>query len=182
MYGLINMAIKQLVLDNYGESGWQSVLEKSQVKQSYFELLAVYDDQITYQLVGGASAVTGKKPEEILSLFGGYWIKYAVSAGYEPLLNLFGPSFKECLQNLNRMHEHMGAMMPGLIPPEFELEKELSPTQYHLLYRSQRAGLSPMVKGLLTALAERYGIHDLIINHLGKNEDETADRFFIEWK
>lgn len=182
MYGLINMAIKQLVLDNFGEVGWQSVLEKSGVKQNYFELLSVYDDKITYQLVGGACEVTGKKPEEILHLFGGYWIDYAVKAGYEPLLNLFGPTFKECLQNLNRMHDHMGAMMPGLVPPEFELENEISPTEYHLIYRSQRPGLAPMVSGLIVALAGRYGIKDVSIKHLGPCEDnENGQRFHIKW-
>ena len=183
MYGLINMAIKQLVLDNFGESGWQNVLEKSGVKQNYFELLSVYDDQITYQLVGGACEVTGKRPEEILHLFGGYWIHYAIKAGYEPLLKLFGPNFKECLQNLNRMHEHMGAMMPGLIPPEFELENEISSTEYHILYRSKRAGLAPMVSGLLSALASRYGIHNLMIEQLKRSEDQEAgtERFHLKW-
>jgi hypothetical protein len=180
MYGLINMAIKQLVIDNIGEAGWREVQDKSQVKQNYFELLTVYDDDITYKLVGGASEVTGKKPEEILHLFGSYWIEYAVNAGYEPLLNLFGPTFKECLFNLNKMHNHMGAMMPGLIPPEFEVEKEISPTEFDILYRSKRAGLTPMVSGLLDALGKRYQLK-VEVSYLGRTEDNLSDRFRIKW-
>jgi hypothetical protein len=182
MYGLINMAIKQLVLDNFGESGWQKVLQESQVKLNYFELLTVYDDDLTYKLVHGACKVSGKKPEEILTLFGGYWINYAVSAGYEPLLKLFGPTFKDCLLNLNRMHDHMGAMMPGLIPPEFEIENEVSDHELHLLYTSKRPGLAPMVDGLLVALGKRYGVESLEIKHLGKTEDNKSDRFLVKWK
>ena len=181
MYGLINMAIKQLVLDNYGEPGWHQVLEKSTIKQSQFELLTVYDDAITYKLVEGACAVTGKPASEILDLFGRYWVKYAAHAGYEPLFKLFGPTFKECLFNLNRMHDHMGAMMPGLVPPEFYIEKEISPTEYHLIYISQRAGLAPMVGGLMIGLSDRYGIQNLAVEHLGKTEDGKGDRFHIKW-
>jgi hypothetical protein len=39
-----------------------------------------------------------------------------------------------------------------------------------------------MVTGLLTALGKRYGITDLMINHIGKNEDQTAERFVVEWR
>jgi len=181
MYGLINMAIKQLVLDNFGEPGWQQVLQKSTIKQSQFELLTVYDDAITYKLVEGACAVTGKPATEILDLFGRYWVKYAAAAGYEPLFKLFGPTLKECLLNLNRMHDHMGAMMPGLVPPEFYIEKDISETEVLLIYKSQRPGLAPMVSGLMAGLAERYGVQNLIAEHLGKTEDQKGDLFHLKW-
>lgn len=181
MYGLINMAIKQLVLDNFGESGWQKVLDEAKVKQTNFEMLTIYDDEITYKLVGGACAVTGKSAEEILKLFGSYWVKYAAGAGYEPLFKLFGPTFKECMMNLNRMHEHMGAMMPGLIPPQFDLEEELGEKEVILQYSSQRQGLAPMVSGLIEALAQRYGITNLLVTQLERKPDIEAERFQIKW-
>jgi len=181
MYGLINMAIKQLILDHHGESGWDQVVEKAGIQQKSFELLTVYDDAITYNLVGGACAVTGEPPEVILNLFGQYWVNFAAKAGYEPLLKLFGPTMKECLYNLNRMHDHMGAMMPGLIPPEFNIESEISPTEFVIVYISQRKGLSPMVSGLLKGLAERYQIKNIEIKELEKKEDQKLDRFHIKW-
>jgi hypothetical protein len=181
MYGLINMAIKQLVLDNFGESGWQKVLDESQVKQNYFELLTVYEDDVTYKLVQGACAVTGMQAPDILKLFGKYWVNYAAVAGYEPLLKLFGPTLKECLFNLNKMHEHMGAMMPGLIPPEFNIEKEISSNEIILLYGSKRPGLSPMVSGLLEGLALRYNVQNLNVSPLGKTPDEAYERFLVKW-
>jgi len=179
MYGLINMAIKQLVIDHYGSEGWQEVKTRASVKEEYFELLTVYDDSITYNLVKGASEVTGKTPGEVLQLFGKYWVTYASQAGYEPLLKLFGPNFKDCLVNLNRMHEHMGAMMPGLIPPEFEISKEISNTEFELIYKSQRSGLGPMVTGLLEALAMRYGIQNLELKEI--SQESNSCRFLIKW-
>ncbi len=181
MYGLINMAIKQLVLDNFGESGWQKVLDEAKVKQTNFEMLTIYNDDITYKLVGGACAVTGKSAEEILKLFGAYWVKYAAGAGYEPLFKLFGPTFKECMINLNRMHEHMGAMMPGLIPPEFNLEEDIAESEIILQYKSQRKGLAPMVSGLIQALSERYEVKNLQVNQLERKESIEAERFQIKW-
>ena len=181
MYGLINMAIKQLVIDQHGELGWEKVLEKSGVKEKNFEMLTVYDDSITYNLVGGACAVTGKPASDILHAFGVYWIQYAAKAGYEPLLKLFGPTMKECLYNLNRMHDHMGAMMPGLIPPEFHIHEEKGPQDYILAYGSQRQGLSPMVGGLLIGLGQRYGVKDMKVEYIGKSADQKSELFHIQW-
>lgn len=181
MYGLINMAIKQLVIDKMGEAAWESILEKSQVKQSHFELLSVYEDDITFKLVEGVCSFSGKTQAEILNLFGTYWVSYATSAGFGPLLKLFGPTFKECLYNLNKMHDHIGALMPGLIPPSFEIEKENSSRDVILLYKSTRSGLSPMVSGLLSTLGARYEIVNLQIEHLGKSNDGLSERFSIKW-
>jgi hypothetical protein len=72
-------------------------------------------------------------------------------------------------------------MMPGLIPPEFQIEKEITPTEYHLIYISQREGLTPMVGGLLVGLSKRYGISNMDVFHLGKTEDNKGDRFHIKW-
>ena len=181
MYGLINMAIKQLVIEKMGETAWINILEKSHVKHNNFELLSVYEDDITYKLVEGICAVSAKSPDEILNLFGTYWIDYAIRAGYGPLLKLFGPTFKECLLNLNKMHDHIGALMPGLIPPTFDIEKEISSQEVILLYSSTREGLTPMVTGLLTSLGTRYGIANLQIEHLGKTSDGLSDRFKLKW-
>jgi len=100
MYGLINMAIKQLIIDNFGEEGWQSIRNDALVKENVFELLTPYEDAITYNLIQSACKFSKKSPSEILHLFGGYWIIYAENAGYGPLIQLFGPTYKECLLNL----------------------------------------------------------------------------------
>ena len=182
MYGLINMAIKQLIKDQLGEDGWQTVKMEAQLEDDSFELLTPYDDGLTYKLIGAASKASGKPAHEILHLFGTYWIQYAVSAGYGPLIQLFGPTYKECLSNLNKMHDHMGAMMPGLVPPVFDIEKEISPTEFILNYTSTRSGLAPMVLGLLKTLAQRYGISEIETTHLGKTENNLSDRFLIKWQ
>ena len=181
MYGLINMAIKQLVTDSYGEASWKEILKSSGVTLSNFELLSSYDDSITYNLISGASKVTGKSSDEILFIFGSFWVEYATKAGYGTLISLFGPTFKDCLFNLNKMHEHMGAMMPELVPPKFDIEKENSDKDFILLYQSSRLGLTPMVSGLLVSLAKRFEIDNIDVKYLGKTIDNQADRFHIKW-
>ena len=73
----------------------------------------------------------------------------------------------------------MGAMMPGLIPPEFEISKEISNTEFELIYKSQRPGLGPMVTGLLEALAIRYGINNLELKEI--SQESNSCRFLIKW-
>jgi hypothetical protein len=72
-------------------------------------------------------------------------------------------------------------MMPGLIPPEFNIEKEISSNEIILLYGSKRPGLSPMVSGLLEGLALRYNVQNLNVSPLGKTPDEAYERFLVKW-
>jgi len=65
-------------------------------------------------------------PDEVLRLFGKYWVAFTATEGYGPILNLFGQDLRTCLSNLNRMHAHMGAMMPDLKPPRFRVAENSS--------------------------------------------------------
>lgn len=172
MYGLVNQAIKDLVVERFGNSKWEEICTKASCPPDNFKPLEPYPDALTYGLVGSASEILGVDASTLLTQFGEYWILYTASQGYGELLNLFGRDFKSCLKNLNHMHARMGATMPALQPPRFDV-RELSETQIELHYISKRPGLAPMVKGLLYGLARRHGTE---VSVSLKPRPEGADR------
>ena len=108
MYGIINKAIKDLVVTNFGDEVWSEILEKLHNPYDEFTNLETYDDSLTYDLVGAASEVLNVRPDEVLYLFGKHWIIYTKKNGYGALMDMFGHSFIESLKNLNQLHMRMG--------------------------------------------------------------------------
>ena len=156
MYGMINQAIRELVCHQAGEGAWIDICRETGIDPEGFEALSTYPDAITYKLVGAAARKLHTSQEDLLKSFGRHWILYTGEHGYGEVMRMFGKDFRSCLSNLNRMHGHMGAMMPQLKPPRFTVTDD-SPDRITVHYYSEREGLGPMVVGLLEGLAEKYG-------------------------
>ena len=160
MYGMINTALADLVKNQFGEDQWKKILEKTGLADALFDHLTPYPDHLTYQLVGAACEELQVPAEAMLNLFGKHWVRYAESNGYKEILSLFGNNLRNSLENLNHLHARMSLLMPKLSPPRFEVpnsEFNQDPRQMELWYFSNRAGLLPMLQGIIEGLAEKFG-------------------------
>ncbi|MEY4669728.1 MAG: hypothetical protein RL518_2427 [Pseudomonadota bacterium] len=179
MYGLINEGIRELVTRLAGAEAWEAISLEAGVEPEGFEPLCPYDDTLTFKLVKLTAEKLQLSQEEVLTRYGHYWITYTAESGYGDLMRLFGPDLRTCVANLNRMHAHMGSMMPALTPPRFTVE---TPSEDQMLvhYYSQRTGLAPMVTGLLQGLAEKYG-DTISVTHIPKGERSDHDEFLVRF-
>jgi hypothetical protein len=155
MYGLVNRAIEELVISLKGEAGWRGVCAHAGLASDGFVSMQSYDDDITYRLVESVSQKLGLPSEQVLEAFGEYWITYTAKEGYGNMLNAGGHSMREFLGNLNDMHGRVGLIFPQLRMPLFRVTP-VSDDEYLLHYASTRAGLTPMVIGLVRGLAARF--------------------------
>ena len=55
MYGLINQAVKDLVVSTAGTPAWEAVCKETNVSSIDFGHLSPYPDQMTYSLVKSAA-------------------------------------------------------------------------------------------------------------------------------
>ena len=179
MYGLINQAVKEMVCAHGGDALWKSICEEACVANGEFNSLEPYPDSVTYALVGAASAHMGIPQSEILRRFGRHWILFTARAGYGEIVDMFGSDLRSCLKNLNRMHGHMGAMMPHLKPPRFVVH-ECSSDYLIVHYYSQRTGLAELVVGLLEGLAEKYQ-EEISLSRMPRSEGADHDQFEVRF-
>lgn len=155
MYGLVNEAIRGMVLASYDEPTWLAIAEEAGVDDEFISMHS-YDDADTYALVSVASEKLGIPAEQILEGFGRHWINFTAQEGYGSLVDMMGDSLEVFLRQLgDDMHARVVSAMPQLRPPEFFVE-EISATEFIIRYRSHRRGLSSMVKGLLDGLGDKY--------------------------
>ena len=179
MYGLVNEGIRELVVQLVGTEAWEEICKETQIEPEGFEPLCPYDDTLTSKLVQLAAKKLNLSTDEVLTRYGHYWITYTAENGYGDLMRLFGGDFRTCLSNLNRMHAHMGAMMPALSPPRFTVEA-LSDDHMVVHYHSHRVGLAPMVIGLLQGLADKYG-DTIAITHTPRGERSDHHQFLVRF-
>ena len=57
MYGLVNIAIRDMVIEGYGVKTWDAIRRKAGVEVDNFVSMQNYPDEVTYKLVGAGSAV-----------------------------------------------------------------------------------------------------------------------------
>lgn len=155
MYGLVNKAIEQMVCDQFGAEAWESIKLRAEVDTVVFLSMDQCPDDVTYRLVGAASAVLGLPPDQVLRAFGRYWTLYTANEGYGELLRMTGGTLRDFLLNLDNMHARVGLSYPRLRPPSFQCA-DISEHALQLHYFSEREGLAPMVVGLLEGLASRF--------------------------
>jgi hypothetical protein len=180
MYGMINLAVEQLICENHGVEAWNQIKKQAGVTVSHFVNMETYDDSITYNLVGSASEVLGISTEDLLDSFGEYFIMYTAKQGYGEMLKLGGKTFPEYLSNLNMLHFRLANMLPHFVAPTFKVSN-VTDNSLNLTYISERNGLTPMVKGLIRGLGKILGT-PCEIDHIGANAElENAQDFMVRW-
>ena len=156
MYGMVNAAVRGLVLESFGEEAWRRIHTKADAPESFVPMEA-YDDAVTYGLVGAAVEILDLPAETILQSFGEYWVLKVANVHYADLMSKTGTNFVDFLTNLDNMHQRIRTTFPNFRPPSFRV-KVLDEKCFQLDYYSEREGLLPFVEGLLSGLAQHFDI------------------------
>lgn len=180
MYGIVNKAIEDLVVLNYGEAKWKLVLKKSGIEENFFISNESYDDAITFALAKTISEEMHIPLEDVLISFGKWWVLKTTKDKYSGLIEAGGNNLREFLINLPVFHNRVILMYPKLTPPEFKIS-ELKENSLHLHYISKREGLQEFVRGLIMGLGELFKTETQIELIASRNEGSSHEVFKIEW-
>lgn len=155
MYGIINKSLEELVTENFGEEKWEVFKYKSGVNIDFFISNEPYDDDVTFKLAVAVSEEMKIPLEDVLFIFGEWWILRTTKEKYGNILISGGNNLKEFLVNLPQFHSHIMMLYPKLTPPEFKISHTEERSIY-IHYVSSREGLKEFVRGLLFGLGKLY--------------------------
>ena len=158
MYGIINQSIQELILKEFGEETWLRIVNKSGVDVAEFQNHEVYDDSYTYKLAGAISEVLDTKLENVLMMFGEFWIIEISQKKYPNLMATGGKGFREFKLNLPPFHNRVYLTYPKLIAPEFKVREDNDTLLVE--YHSAREGLAPLMEGMLIGITKLFGEED----------------------
>ncbi len=180
MYGMVNRAIEEMVTTGFGAEAWEKIKDKAGVDVEVFVSSEGYSDQITYGLIGAASDVLGLPAEKVMEAFGEYWILETTKRGYSDLMSSGGSTLKEFLSNLPNFHARLSMIFPHLAPPEFAVSN-VNENSLTLHYMSNRAGLTPFMKGLIMGLGKMFETPVQVELAVAKASGADHDEFFVQW-
>ncbi|KAG8192153.1 hypothetical protein JTE90_027795 [Oedothorax gibbosus] len=154
MYGFVNHALELLVVRNFGEEMWETIKKEAEIEiEGQFLVRVIYEDEITYHLVFAAEKCLGIAAADILELFGRMFFDFCQESGYDKILQVLGSTPRDFLQNLDALHDHLATIYPGMRAPSFRCTEEDDRLILH--YYSERAGLEPIVIGIVKAVASK---------------------------
>jgi len=180
MYGIVNKAIQELVIENFGEEKWETIKEKSKINVDYFISSEPYDDDITFKLAIAISEEMKLPLSAVLETFGEWWVLRIAKERYGGLMEAGGNGLKEFLLNLPAFHNRVMLIYPKLTPPEFRISNE-EDNSVHIHYFSKRLGLQDFVRGLLIGLGKMYNTPANVVLIQEKNENSDHEVFKVSW-
>ena len=179
MYGLINQAIQDLVIQNYGKETWSLIKSDAHVKVPFFQALVNYDDQVTYDLIKSTSLILEMPQKEVLEAFGYFWITFTAQKGYEGFLFSGSASLRDFIMHLNELHEKIEDLFPHYTAPGFRYE-DIQEKSLTLIYESRRSDLEYMLLGLLKGLGTKFK-ENIEIEFFPKNQDQLHAKFRLKF-
>ncbi|XP_017122579.1 guanylate cyclase soluble subunit beta-1 isoform X2 [Drosophila elegans] len=121
--------------------------------EGQFLVRQIYDDEITYNLIGAAVEILNIPADDILELFGKTFFEFCQDSGYDKILQVLGATPRDFLQNLDALHDHLGTLYPGMRAPSFRCTEKDGELLLH--YYSERPGLEHIVIGIVKAVASK---------------------------
>jgi len=181
MYGIINQAIQQLVIKDYGEEYWLGVIQKSGIDVFEFRNHESYDDKYTYLLASTLANQLNTDIASILRKLGEFWILDISLKKYPAMMAAGGQNFSEFLLNLPKFHNRVYLSYPDLIAPEFKITKKSD--CFEVEYHSQREGLTHLMEGMLQGIIKMFGEKNVTvkIGYTRLNSSHDHDLFIIKW-
>lgn len=180
MYGIVNKAIEDMIVANFGQQKWDLVKLRSGVEIDFFISNEAYDDDITYKLATAVSEEMNMPIETVLSAFGEWWILKTGKEKYGSLMTTGGDNFKEFMINLPMFHNRVMLIYPKLTPPEFKVT-DATDNSLNLHYHSKRQGLQSFVRGLILGLGKLYKTPVSVELLQSRNDGSTHEIFKVSW-
>jgi len=187
MLGIINLAIRNLVLAKFGVEAWLKILATANLTSRAPSHLVSsqppcdpkagewirgeqYDDAETFALVAAAASALSVRPAVVLQLFGQFWIEQQnTDETFKKILQHAGTTFLTFLRNINNLHKQCADVVP-CVQPIFDISNvntEGTHATVTLTYKPSaktRLGLAPLAVGLLEGAANRFpAVHNLKI-------------------
>lgn len=159
MYGLINLAIEDAIIERYGTKFWgyikECCIDAIGDTDGVFISRLFYDDEVTYRLIETSERILrSEKYGYVSQLFGQKFYELVQDSGYEGILRILGGTLKEFLDNLDSFHVHLSTTYSQMKAPSFRCSVNSDNNDVLTLhYYSERHGLEGIVMGMIKAAA-----------------------------
>ena len=161
MDALLLRSLQSYVLDTFGTASWRKICAAAGLTVTTFEPMLRYDPGTADRIAKVVAGVLGRSVDTVWEDVGTYLVTNPGQEGVRRLLRFGGTCFADFLHSLEELPGRARLAMPHLDLPELTLD-EVGPDRFALRCQSPVRGLQRVLVGLLTAMADDYGVLCLI--------------------
>lgn len=125
MYGMLLESVEHFLREKYGEKTWNLIRSRAGVKNHVFVTHERYPDHLILDIASAAAEVIGNQtkmtPDDFIEFFGTCFVKFFSNYGYDRIIKVSGRYFRDFLDGIDNLHEHMRFAYPKLMSPTFFL-------------------------------------------------------------
>ena len=157
MYGLLLESVRFHIKQQYGQEVWDQICKHCGLLASSFNSGNSYSDAIMPKVSEACAKILpcSRPPDSYMEYFGNCFVDFTSALGYSTVLKGYSRSFRDFLDSIDSLHEHLRFEFPLLQSPSFECTEE-SASGLTLHYRSKRYGYKNYVIGQVKEIAKLY--------------------------
>lgn len=157
MYGLLLESVRFHIMQKHGKDLWDEVCKHCGILTSTFTTGNSYSDTIMPKFSEACAKVLpcSLSSDAYMEYFGNCFVDFTSAMGYSNVLKIYSRSFRDFLDSIDSLHEHLRFEFPRLQSPSFECTEESS-SGLTLHYRSKRYGYKNYVIGQVKEVAKLY--------------------------
>ena len=179
MYGIINVAIQDYAVANFGEEKWEVIKQESAVNVDFSLTDNPYNDTIPYKIAKASATEMNLDLDEVLQGIGESVIA-TTNAKFNSFIDSRGDTLKDYLVNLPSFHNRIAMIYPELNAPQFKVSNiENNSLQVH--YVSHTMGIRPFIKGYLIGLTRIFDEQATVTFLESVNNGRQQEIFKISW-
>ena len=179
MYGIINVAIQDYAVENYGPENWVAIKQQSGLDIDYSLTDSPYNDTIPYAIAKAAATVMQLNFEEVLSGIGESIIP-TTNKKFNSFIDSRGDTLKDYLINLPNFHNRIAMIYPELTPPQFRVSN-VGSNSMHVHYFTTTKGIVPFVNGYLKGLVSMFNDQAGVVFLQSIEDGNFQEIFKISW-
>jgi hypothetical protein len=179
MYGIINVAIQDYAVENFGQEKWDVIRLQSGVDVDFTLTDNPYNDAVAYKVAQASASEMNLNPDEVLQGIGESVIA-TTNIKFNSFIDSRGNTLKDYLVNLPNFHNRIAMIYPELNAPQFKVS-HIEDDSLQIHYVSQTQGITPFIKGYLIGLAKLFNEKAAVTFLQSVNNGRQQEIFKISW-
>lgn len=179
MYGIINVAIQDYAVANFGQEKWEVIKQESGVDVDFSLTDNPYNDTVAYKIAQASATEMNLNPDDVLQGIGESVIE-TTNTKFNSFIDSRGNTLKDYLVNLPNFHNRIAMIYPELNAPQFKVSHvESDSLQVH--YVSYTKGITPFIKGYLIGLTKLFNEKATVTFLESVTNGRQQEIFKISW-
>ena len=170
MDALLLRSLQSYVIDTFGPARWQTACRRAELAVDTFEPMLHYAPGTADHIAGIVAEVLGRPVEAIWEDVGIHLVTHPDREGVRRLLRFGGVSYADFLHSLEELPGRARLASPDIEVPDIVL-RDIGEGRFELYCQSHLRAVQRVLVGLLTAMADDYGV--LCVIEPG-SDDRTA--------